>query len=126
MAKRPKKPVHPRRFVSTTVEVEGRSETKIVELPTLEPTPWDESAELTIVGARVGRVDAPEKVTGQARYTADVHHPGMLFAALLRAPIAKGRVTTLDLEPALAMPGVRGALLAEDLPGVRHDGVQLL
>jgi hypothetical protein len=50
----------------------------------------------------------------------------MLFAAVLRAPIARGRVTTLDLAPALATPGVRGALLMEDVSGIRHDGVQLL
>src|SRR5918992_3855908 len=117
---------HQRRFVSTTVEVEGRSETKIVELPALEPPPWDESAALTIVGARVTRMDALEKVTGQARYTADVQLAGMLHTALLRAPIAKGRVTTLDLDLALAIPGVRGVLLMEDVAGIRHDGVQLL
>ncbi len=116
----------PRRFTSTTVEVEGRSETKIVELPAFNPPPWDESAELTVVGTRVTRMDALEKVTGQARYTADVRVPGMLYGALLRAPIAKGRVKTLDLEPALAVPGVRGVLLMEDVPGIRHDGIQLL
>ncbi len=115
-----------RRFVSTTVEVEGRSETKIVEVPSLEPEPWDDKADLTIVGSRVSRADAIEKVTGQARYTADVRLPGMLYAVLLRAPIARGRVKALDLEPALTMPGVRGALLMEDVTGIRHDGVQLL
>jgi xanthine dehydrogenase YagR molybdenum-binding subunit len=114
-----------RRFVSTSVEIEGREEIKVVELPALDPPPWDESAELTVVGTRVQRMDALEKVTGRARYTTDVRPPGMLVAALLRAPIAKGRVT-LDLEPALAMLGVRGALLMEDVLGIRHDGVQLL
>jgi xanthine dehydrogenase YagR molybdenum-binding subunit len=126
VARRVKRPARPRRFVSTTVEVEGREETEIVELPALEPPPWDEAAELAVVGSRVPRADAFEKVTGRACYTADVRFPGMLHTALLRAPIAKGRVTTLDLEPALAMPGVRGALLMEDLSGIRHDGVQVL
>jgi xanthine dehydrogenase YagR molybdenum-binding subunit len=115
-----------RRFVSTTVEVEGRAETKVVELPALEPAVWDDAAELTIVGTRVPRMDALEKVTGQARYTTDVRVSGMLHSALLRAPIARGRVVTLQLEPALALPGVRGALLMEDLRGIRHDGVQVL
>jgi xanthine dehydrogenase YagR molybdenum-binding subunit len=115
-----------RRFQATTVEIEGRSETKIVELPAFEPPPWDESAELTVVGTRVTRMDALEKVTGQARYTADVRLPGMLYAALLRAPIAKGRAKSLDLEPALALPGVHGGLLTEDVAGIRHDGIQLL
>ncbi len=116
----------PRRFVSTNVEVEGRTETKVVELPAFEPAAWDDTAELTVVGARVARMDALEKVTGQARYTTDVRLAGLLHSVLLRAPIARGRVVTLDLEGALALPGVRGALLMEDLPGVRHDGVQLL
>ena len=120
------RPSDGRRFVSTTVEVEGREEIKVVELPTLEPAPWDDSAELTVVGARVQRVDAVEKVTGQARYTTDVHPPGMLHAALLRSPIARGRISSLDVEAALAIPGVRGALLLEDVRGIRHDGVQLL
>ena len=47
-----------RRFVTTTVEVEGRDETKVVELPEHEPSPWDTDAELTVVGQRVTRVDA--------------------------------------------------------------------
>ncbi|MFN2565463.1 MAG: xanthine dehydrogenase family protein molybdopterin-binding subunit [Gemmatimonadaceae bacterium] len=115
-----------RRFLSTTVEVEGREETKVVEIPTLEPAPWDESARLRVVGTPVRRADALEKVTGKARYTADVQLPGMLYAALLRAPIAKGRVTTLDPEPALAIRGVRGVLLMDDVRGIRHDGVQIL
>ena len=79
-----------KRFVSTKVEVEGREEIKIVELPDLEPEPWGDDAQLTIVGHRVPRADALEKVTGRARYTADLHRPAMLHAALLRSPIASG------------------------------------
>ena len=55
------------RFVTTTVEVEGREETRIVELPAFEPEPWTDAAELTIVGSRALRVDALQKVTGRAR-----------------------------------------------------------
>ena len=95
----------PRRFVTTTVEVEGREETKVVELPEHEPIPWDEGAELTIVGQRATRVDAPEKVRGRARYTADLTRPGLLHAAILRSTIARGKVT-LDLAPARAVDGV--------------------
>jgi xanthine dehydrogenase YagR molybdenum-binding subunit len=114
-----------KRFVSTKVEIEGREETKIVELPDLEPAPWSSDVALAIVGQRVPRADAVEKVTGQARYTADVHRPGMLHAALLRAPVAAGRVTRMDLAPALAVAGVRGALTAADVPGIMHEGAPL-
>jgi CO/xanthine dehydrogenase Mo-binding subunit len=52
---------------------------------------------------------------------------GLCFRARAQvAPIARGRVTALEVEPALAIPGVRGALLMEDVAGIRHDGVQLL
>ena len=72
---------------------------KVVELPEHEPIPWDGDAELHIVGQRATRVDAPEKVAGHARYTADLTRPGLLYAAILRSSIARGRVT-LDLAPA--------------------------
>ena len=114
-----------RRFASTKVEVEGREEIKIVELPDLEPAPWGESEPLSIVGQRVPRADALEKVTGRARYTADLHRGGMLHAAFVRAPVASGRVVRLDLAPALALAGVRGALEQGDVPGVMHGGAPL-
>ena len=114
-----------KRFASTRVEIEGREEVKIVELPDLEPAPWGEDEPLSIVGERVPRVDAREKVTGRARYTADLDRGGMLHAALVRAPVPSGRVTRLDLSRALALRGVRGALTAEDVPGVMHGGAPL-
>ena len=114
-----------KRFVSTKVEVEGREETKIVELPSMEPEPWGTDAELHVVGQCIQRHDAPEKVTGQARYTADIQRPGMLHAVLLRAPVASGRVVRLDCTAALALPGVRGIVSREDVEGIKVDGVQL-
>ena len=114
-----------KRFVTTKVEIEGREETKTVELPSRAPEPWHDDADLHVVGQRVPRMDALEKVTGQARYTADVQLPGMLHTALLRAPVARGRVTKLDLVPALAIPGVRGSIAMDDAPDVKLDGVRL-
>jgi xanthine dehydrogenase YagR molybdenum-binding subunit len=114
-----------KRFVSTKVEVEGREEVKIVELPDVEPAPWGDDAALTVVGQRVPRADALEKVTGRARYTADLHRPAMLYAAFLRSPVPSGRVTRLELGPALALFGVRGALVAADVAGIMHEGAPL-
>jgi CO/xanthine dehydrogenase Mo-binding subunit len=114
-----------RRFVTTKVEIEGREETKVVELPSRNPTPWGDDAELSVVGRRVARMDALEKVTGDARYTADIKLAGMLHVALLRAPVARGRVTSLDASLALALPGVRGALTIDDVPDIKLDGVRL-
>ena len=79
----------PRRFVTTTVEVEGREETKVVELPEHDPTPWGEDARaLTSWGSAQFASTPPDKVTGRARYTADIVRVGMLHAAILRSRVA--------------------------------------
>src|SRR3954469_989066 len=114
-----------KRFVTTKVEVEGREETKIVEMPARNPEPWGSEASLHVVGTSVPRMDAVEKVTGEARYTADVRLPRMLYAVLLRAPVPRGHVTSIDLSPALALDGVRGGIVAADVPDIRLDGIPL-
>src|SRR5688572_8339735 len=114
-----------KRFVETKVEVEGREETRIVEVPEFDPAPWTADTPMEVVGQCVPRMDALEKVTGQAIYTADVRRTGMLHAHIVRAPIAHGQVTTIDLAPALEMPGVRTVLQREDVEGIRYDSGQL-
>lgn len=116
-----------KRFVSTQVEVEGRVETKVVELPAHEPAPWGSDAELHIVGQRIPRVDALEKVTGRAVFTADIQRPGMLHAAFVRSPIAAGRVASIGTGAALNIPGVLEVFTAEHLPRpMKAGGVNLL
>ena len=114
-----------KRFVVTKVEVEGREETKVVEVPDFDPVPWSADVQLDVVGQCVPRLDALEKVTGRATYTVDLRRSGMLHAAIVRAPIAHGRVLTLDLAPALAVPGVRAVLRREDVDDVRYDSGKL-
>ncbi|HEU4994754.1 MAG TPA: xanthine dehydrogenase family protein molybdopterin-binding subunit [Gemmatimonadaceae bacterium] len=114
-----------KRFVATKVEVEGREETRIVELPEFEPAPWTADVPMDVVGQCVPRMDALEKVTGLATFTTDVKRPGMLYAAIVRSPIANGRVKSLDLAPSLAMPGARAVLLREEVDGLRYDSGQL-
>jgi CO/xanthine dehydrogenase Mo-binding subunit len=104
-------------FVSTTVEIEGRTETRIVEMPAFEPAAWGTDAELGIVGARVPRMDAAERVTGRARYTADITRPGMLHAVILRSSIPRGMIRVIDTARATAMPGVFDVLGPGDAPG---------
>ncbi len=114
-----------KRFVVTKVEVEGREETRVVEVPDFEPAPWTADAPMDVVGECVPRMDAREKVTGQAVYTADVRRTGMLYAEIIRAPIAHGRVVSLDLAPALEIAGVRAVLQRPDVDGIRYDSGQL-
>jgi xanthine dehydrogenase YagR molybdenum-binding subunit len=114
-----------KRFVVTKVEVEGREETKVVEVPAFDPAPWTPNTDLHVVGQSVPRMDALEKVTGRAIYTADVRRPGMLHAAIVRSPVANGKVISVDFGPALEMPGVRDVLRREDVNDIKYDSGQL-
>ena len=113
------------RFITTHVEVEGRVETKIVERPAFDVAPWTAAAKLDVVGRRAPRADAVDKATGRARYAVDLQRPGMLHAAILRAPIAHGRLVHLDLSPALAIPGVRAAIARAGIPAIPLDAGEL-
>lgn len=106
-----------KRFVATKVEIEGRQETKLVELPHFDVEPWAADHPLQLVGSRLERVDAVEKVSGTARYTTDIQLPGMLHAVIVRAPIPAGTAVSIDLSRALAVPGVRDAIAAPETAG---------
>jgi len=71
------------------------------------------------VGASLARLDIREKITGQARYIADLSRPGMLHAAILQSPFAHARILKYRVEKALALPGVVCVLTGDDFPGGR-------
>lgn len=71
-------------------------------------------AETQFIGKPANRVDAPEKVTGAARYTGDMQLPGQLATRVLRSPLPHARIVRLDPAPALAVPGVRAVITASD------------
>ena len=61
-------------------------------------------------------IDGLEKITGQARYTADMTLPGMLHARPILSPHAHAKIGSIDKSAAEQMPGVVAVLTAEDLP----------
>src|SRR5579872_444298 len=69
-----------------------------------------------LVGQNYQTPDLVAKVTGKARYAEDYRVDGMLFCKLLLSPFPHARVKRLNAERALAMPGVKGILTADDLP----------
>jgi xanthine dehydrogenase molybdenum-binding subunit len=70
----------------------------------------------TLVGSDYITPDILAKVTGRAKYAEDFRAEGMLFAKLLLSPMPHARVRRLDTRRALALPGVRAILTADDLP----------
>ena len=75
--------------------------------------------DLNIVGKRVVRSDSLAKVTGRARYTADLKFPKMLAAKVLRSPYPHARILGIDLTRALKVPGVKAAISGFDTLGVK-------
>ena len=69
-----------------------------------------------LVGENYVTPDLVAKVTGQAKYAEDFRVDGMLFCKLLLSPLPHGRVKNIDASKALAMPGVKGILTADELP----------
>jgi carbon-monoxide dehydrogenase large subunit len=61
------------------------------------------------------RREDPPLVTGAAVYSDDLVPPGALHAVFVRAPLAHGRILSIDPAPAAAMPGVAGVYTAADL-----------
>src|ERR1700722_3984300 len=69
-----------------------------------------------LIGKDYETPDLYAKVTGQAKYAEDYHADGMLFCKLLLSPMPHARVKHIDAREALATPGVRAILTADDLP----------
>ena len=74
---------------------------------------WPDAQHRTLIGTRVTRVDAPVKVSGQAKYTYDVHRPGMLYGKVLRCPYAHAKVVSIDTSAAEKMPGVKAVHIVQ-------------
>ena len=69
-----------------------------------------------VVGTRPIRHDGTDKVTGRAKYGADVQMPGLLHGKVLRSPHAHARIKRIDTSKAEALPGVMAVVTNKDLP----------
>src|SRR5208282_4549233 len=69
-----------------------------------------------LIGKDYETPDMYAKVTGQAKYAEDYHADGMLWCKLLLSPLPHARVKHIDTRAALAMPGVKAILMADELP----------
>ncbi|NJD56320.1 MAG: xanthine dehydrogenase family protein molybdopterin-binding subunit [Nitrospirae bacterium] len=76
-------------------------------LPGKDPASWKKTE---IVGTRIPKVDAYERVSGTALYPSDIHLPRMLYAAVLRCPHPHAEVMKVDTSAAEGMPGVRAVI----------------
>ena len=71
---------------------------------------------VSTVGKGAFRVDAAEKVTGQAKYSADFSMPRMCYGKLLRSPYSHAKIVRIDASRAEKLPGVKAIVLGKDAP----------
>ncbi|UYV36637.1 xanthine dehydrogenase family protein molybdopterin-binding subunit [Rhodobacteraceae bacterium D3-12] len=73
-----------------------------------------QTRDFKVVGTRPNRPDGIDKVTGRARYGADMSAPGMLWGAVLRSPHAHAKIINIDTSAAEAMQGVKAVVTRAD------------
>jgi CO/xanthine dehydrogenase Mo-binding subunit len=69
-----------------------------------------------LIGKNYQTADMLAKVTGTAKYAEDFRAEGMLFCRLVMSPMPHARIRSIDMDDALAMPGVKAILTADDIP----------
>jgi len=74
----------------------------------------------SVIGKRLPRVDAKDKVTGKALYTDDLSLPGMLCGAILRSPLPHAKIVGIDVSGALKLPGVKAIVTGADTPRIKY------
>ena len=68
-----------------------------------------------VIGTRVAKLDAMEKVTGSVQYLPDMDVPGMVWGKILRTPMPHARIARLDTSRAEALPGVLGVVTGRNV-----------
>ncbi len=83
-----------------------------------EYQPQKSAMNLSVVGKRLPKIDAPDKATGRAKFTDDISLPNMLFGKLLLSPVPHARIKSIDTSKAKALSGVKAVLTGADVPDI--------
>src|SRR4051812_13873706 len=81
------------------------------KLPDEEPPAWPVNEKLNVVGKPTPRIDGRLKVTGAAKYTADIKLPGMLYARMISSPHPHAVIKSINTSAAEKAPGVKAVHL---------------
>ncbi len=89
------------------------------EVAELEFMPQKSAINLSVVGKRLPKIDAPDKATGRAVYTDDISLPNMIYGKLLLSTVPHARILSIDTSRAKSLSGVKVVLTGEDVPDIR-------
>ena len=82
----------------------------------LEESGFNPDQDLKVVGTNPVKHDGLDKVTGRAKFGADLIMPGMLYGKILRSPHAHAVIKSIDTSKAAAVPGVKAVITGDDFP----------
>jgi CO/xanthine dehydrogenase Mo-binding subunit len=85
----------------------------------LEKSGFAPDKKYKIVGTSPVKHDGLDKVTGRAKFGADLFLPGMLFGKILRSPHAHARIKSIDTSAAEKLPGVKAVITRADFPEIK-------
>ena len=86
----------------------------------IEFQPQKSVKDLSVVGKRLPKVDAPDKARGRALYTDDITLSNMIYGKCLYSPHAHAKIISIDTEKAKALPGVKIVLTGIDVPDITY------
>src|ERR1700681_3467490 len=85
----------------------------------LDKSGFNPDRKLKIVGTSPVKHDGIDKVTGRAKFGADLFLPGMLVGKILRSPHAHARIKSIDVSAAVRLPGVKAVVTRDDFPEMK-------
>jgi xanthine dehydrogenase molybdenum-binding subunit len=77
--------------------------------------------DFSAVGQSMPQLNTLVKVTGKAKYTADLNMSGMLYAKVLRSPLPHARILNIDTTRAERLPGVKAVICHKNVPRVAYN-----
>src|SRR3954471_23768572 len=85
----------------------------------LEKSGFNPDKKLKIVSTSPVKHDGIDKVTGRAKFGADLFLPGMLVGKILRSPHAHAKILSIDTSAAEKLPGVKAVVTRADFPEIK-------
>ena len=86
----------------------------------IEYQPQKSATDLSVVGKRLPKIDAPDKATGRAIYTDDIVLPNMIYGKLLLSPLPHAKIKSVKIEKAKSLPGVKLILTGSDVTDLTY------
>lgn len=77
-------------------------------LPEVQVSDLKSPAEFRLIGKDIPRRHISDKTDGSFQYGIDIQPPGLVYAAVVRAPVFGARIATMDDTDAISIPGVKG------------------